>query len=360
MKILDKYFLKEFLKALFFILIAFIFIFIIVDLFDDLSKFIEKKVEIFDIFLFYFYQIPSIAVLVFPVAALLSLFFSLGMMAKNFEILALKANGISLYRIFSTFLVAGLVMSIFVFFVNEIVVPYANEEVRQFKRTKINKLPVIDYRFQNNLFYLGKNGYTYSIKTYDGRKKEMRRVSVLKFNEHHKLVRRIDAKSAVWKNSAWEFRDGYERVFTDTLNQEVITFTSKEFPELKEKPEDFSRRIKALDEMNYSEVKAYVKKLKKTGKDPSKALVELYTKISFPFVTFIIIILGAPLSADSRRSGIAFGFGFSLLISFIYWGCLQISKAYGIKGNVPPALASWLPNIIFAVIGVFMIIRIKK
>ena len=100
--------------------------------------------------------------------------------------------------------------------------------------------------------------------------------------------------------------------------------------------------------------------MKKTGKDPSKALVELYTKISFPFVTFIIIILGAPLSADTRRSGLALGFGLSLLISFIYWGLLQVSKAYGIKGNVPPVLAAWLPNIIFAAIGIFLIIRIRK
>ncbi|MCK4396140.1 LptF/LptG family permease [candidate division WOR-3 bacterium] len=360
MKILDKYLLVEFLKALFFILIAFIFIFVIVDLFDDLSKFIEKKVAIFDIFLFYLYQVPSIAILVFPVAVLLSLFFSLGMMAKHFEILALKANGISIYRIFLTYLIAGFAMSFIVILVNEIGVPYANEKVRDHKRTEINKLPPIDYRLQNNLKYLGENGYIYSIKTYDGRKKEIRRVSVLKFSEGNRLVRRIDAKIGIWKDDVWEFQDGYVRVFTDTLNQRVIRFKNREFPELKEKPADFSRRVKSLDEMKYSEVKGYVKKLRKTGKDPSKALVELYTKISFPFVTFIIIILGAPLSADTRRSGLAFGFALSLLISFVYWGGLQVSKAYGIKGNVPPALAAWVPNIIFLVIGLFLIIRIKK
>ncbi|MCK4235198.1 LPS export ABC transporter permease LptG [candidate division WOR-3 bacterium] len=360
MKILDRYLLLEFLKALVFILLAFIFIFIIVDLFDDLSKFIEKKVVIFDIILFYFYQIPSIAVLVFPVGVLLSLFFSLGMMARNFEILALKSNGISLNRVFLTYLIAGFVLSIFVIFINEMVVPYANEKVRNHKRTKINKLPAIDYRLQNNLKYLGENGYTYSIKTYDGRKEEIRRVSIIKFDKTHKIVRRIDAEKAVWKDGVWEFQNGYLRVFTDTLEQRVFKFLKRQFPELKEKPEDFSRRMKSLDEMKYTEVKNYVGKLKKTGKDPSKALVELYTKISFPFVTFIIIILGAPLSADTRRSGLAFGFGLSLLISFIYWGLLQVSKAYGIKGNVPPVLAAWLPNIIFAAIGIFLIIRIRK
>ncbi|TES90401.1 MAG: YjgP/YjgQ family permease, partial [Candidatus Cloacimonadota bacterium] len=331
MKILDRYLLREFLKALFFILLAFIFIFVIVDLFDDLSKFIEKKVAIFDIFLFYLYQVPSIAVLVFPVAILLSLFFSLGMMAKHFEILALKANGISLNRIFLTYLIAGFAMSFFVILVNEIVVPYANEKMRAHKRTKINKLTAIDYRFQNNLKYLGENGYTYSIKTYDGRKKEIRRVSVLKFNEHHKLVRRIDAKRAIWKDGVWEFQDGYVRIFTDSLNQRVIRFKSRKFHELKEKPKDFSRRVKSLEEMKYTEVRAYIEKLKKTGKNPSKAFIELYTKISFPFVAFIIIILGAPLSADTIKSLLALGFGLSLLISFIYWGFLQVSKAYGIK-----------------------------
>ncbi len=360
MKTLDRYLLREFFKALLFILIAFIFIFVIVDLFDDLSKFIDKRVAIFDIFLFYLYQVPSIAVLVFPVAVLLSLFFSLGMMAKHFEILALKANGISLYRIFSTYLIAGLAMSFFVILINETVVPYSNEKMKKHKRTRINKLPAIDYQFQNNLKYEGKNGYNYSIKTYDGRKKEIKRVIVLKFDENHNLVRRIDAKTAIWKGDVWEFHDGYVRVFIDSLSQRVIRFTSREFSELKETPEDFSRRIKKLEEMNYFEVKDYVQKLRKSGKDPSKALVELYTKISFPFVAFIIIILGAPLSADTRRSGLALGFGLSLLISFIYWGLLQISKAYGIKGDVPPLLASWLPSILFAVVGIILVIRIRK
>ncbi|TET23571.1 MAG: YjgP/YjgQ family permease, partial [Candidatus Cloacimonadota bacterium] len=221
MKVLDKYLLRDFLKALVFILVAFIFVFVIVDLFDDLSKFIEKRVAIFDIFLFYLYQVPSIAVMVFPVAVLLSLFFSLGMMAKHYEILALKTNGISLFRIFTTYILAGFAMSLFVILINETVVPYANEKVRNHKRIKINKLPAINYRMQNNLKYLGMNGYTYSIRTYDGNKQVMKMVSVLKFNKEHKIEKRIDAKLAVWKDDVWEFQDGYIRLFPDTLDQQL-------------------------------------------------------------------------------------------------------------------------------------------
>jgi lipopolysaccharide export system permease protein len=360
MKVLDKYLLREFFKALIFVLIAFVFIFIIVDLFDDLSKFIEKRVAIVDIFLLYLYQVPSIAVLVFPVGVLLSLFFSLGMMAKHFEILALKANGVSLYRIFGTYLLAGFIMSFAVIFINELVVPVANERVKEHNRIKINKLPPVDYQMQNNLKYLGQDGNTYSILTYDGKKEEMKEVTVLKFDAHHKIASRIDAAKAVWDGDVWEFRDGYIRYFSDSLEQRIEQFKVQGFPELKEKPEDFSRRVKSIEEMNYMELRVYLDRLRKTGKDPSKALVELYTKISFPFVTFIIILLGAPLSADSRRSGLALGFGLSLLISFIYWGVLQVSKAYGIKGNVAPLLSAWIPNIVFMVIGGFLMVRSKK
>jgi lipopolysaccharide export system permease protein len=360
MKVLDKYLLREFLKALLFVLIAFIFIFIVVDLFDDLSKFIEKRVAILDILLFYLYQTPSIAVLVFPVGVLLSLFFSLGMMAKHFEILALKANGISLYRIFATYLIAGFIMSFGVILINELVVPFANEQMKTHKRTKINKLPPIDYQMQNNLKYLGENGYTYSIRTYDGKKQVIKEVTVLKFNEEYKIESRIDAARAVWQDSLWQFQDGYIRYFSDSLEQRVDHFSARDFPELAEKPDDFSRRVKSIDEMNYAELRNYLQKMRRTGKDPSKALVELYTKISFPFATVIIILLGAPLSADSRRSGLALGFGLSLLVSFIYWGVLQVSKAYGINGNVPPLLSAWIPNIVFMVIGGFLMVRIKK
>lgn len=360
MKVLDRYLLYEFLKAIFFVLIAFIFIFVIVDLFDDLSKFIEKRVAILDILIFYFYQVPSIAVLVFPVGVLLSLFFSLGMMAKHFEILALKANGISLYRIFATYMVAGFIMSLGVIVINELVVPIANERMKTHKRTKINKLPPIDYQMQNNLKYIGENGCTYSIKTYDGKKQIIKGVTVLKFDEDHRIESRIDATRAVWKDSEWQFEDGYIRYFPDSLDQRVERFSTRSFPHMKEKPDDFSRRVKSIDEMNYAELRRYLQRLRRTGEDPSQALVELYTKISFPFVSLIIILLGAPLSADSRRSGLAIGFGLSLLISFVYWGVLQISKAYGIKGNVPPLLSAWIPNIVFTVIGGFLMMRIKK
>ncbi len=360
MKVLDKYLLREFLKALLFVLIAFIFIFVIVDLFDDLSKFIEKRVAIVDICLFYVYQIPSIAVLIFPVGVLLSLFFSLGMMAKHFEILALKANGISLYRIFGTYLVAGFIMSFGVIMVNELVVPAANERMEMHKRTKINKLPPIDYQMQNNIKYLGQKGYTYSIRMYDGKKELIKEVTLFKFDEHHKIAFRVDALKAVWKDSVWQFQEGYVRSFSDSLEQQVEYFSARFFPELEETPSDFSRRVKAIEEMNYAELRRYLQKLRRTGKDPSTALVELYTKVSFPFMTFIIILLGAPLSADTRRSGLALGFGLSLFISFTYWGVLQISKAYGINGNIPPLLSAWIPNLAFIIIGWILMVRIKK
>jgi lipopolysaccharide export system permease protein len=257
-------------------------------------------------------------------------------------------------------MLGGLIMSLGVILINELVVPIANERMKTHKRTKINKLPPIDYQMQNNLKYLGQNGYTYSIRTYDGKQKMIKGVTVLKFDEHHKIESRIDAVKAVWTDDQWQFKDGYIRYFSDSFEQRVEHFSTRTFPHMEEKPDDFSRRVKSIDEMNYSELRRYLQKLKRTGKDPSKALVELYTKISFPFVTFIIILLGAPLSADSRRSGLALGFGLSLLISFIYWGVLQVSKAYGIKGNVAPLLSAWIPNIVFMVIGGFLMVRIKK
>jgi lipopolysaccharide export system permease protein len=257
-------------------------------------------------------------------------------------------------------MIAGFLLSFGVILINELVVPFANERMKMHKRTKINKLPPIDYQMQNNLKYLGQDGYTYSIKTYDGKKKIIKGVTVLKFDEDHKLESRIDAVKALWNDSMWQFQDGYIRHFSDSLEQRVEHFASRAFPELKEKPDDFSRRVKSIDEMNYTELRTYLQKLKRRGKDPSQALVELYTKVSFPFVTFIIILLGAPLSADSRRSGLALGFGLSLLISFVYWGVLQVSKAYGIKGNVAPLLSAWIPNMVFMCIGAFLMLRIKK
>ena len=352
MRILDRYIVKEFMKGVVLSLFAFVFIYCVVDLFEKLSGFIEKKASIIAIGKYYFYQMPFIVVLVLPVAVLLSLFFTLGIMVRRNELVAIKSAGVSVIRILWPLILAGLVLSLAVFGIEEGLAPVANRRNDRIKRVELDKLPAIDYKYRKNMFFLGSGGRMYFAKIFDGRKKELIEPVVLQFGPKSTIVRRTDAKRAVWTDEGWKFEDAVVRGF----NPETVSHHHEiMIPELKETPEDFSRIRQKPEDMSYWSLRRYVREKKKAGEDVLKETVELNMKLSFPAVNLVIVLLGAPIAASIRRSGAAAGFAASLLISFLYWGFLQIAKALGYYGSLPPVLAAWVNNVLFAGCGVVLL-----
>ena len=131
-------------------------------------------------------------------------------------------------------------------------------------------------------------------------------------------------------------------------------------PDLKIKPEALTRRQKKSDEMGYFELAEYVKLKKRSGQVVAKEATDLHLKIAFPLVNFIIVLFGAPLAANPKRSGLALGFAVSLFISFVYYTLIRMSQSFGYSEKLPPLLAAWAVNILFAILGTVLLIRAKK
>jgi len=352
MRILDRYIVKEFMRAVLYSLFAFVFIFCIVDLFEKLSGFIDKKASIIAIAKYYFYQLPSIIVLVLPVAVLLSLFFTLGIMVRRNELVAIKSAGVSVNRILFPLFVIGFLLSIAIFGLGEAVMPIANRRMDRIKRVELDKLPAIDYKYRKDMFFLGSGGRMYFAKVFDGRKKELIDPVVLEFGNQSTIVKRIDAKKAVWTDDGWRLED----VLIRTFNPETVSRHAEiVMPDLKETPEDFSKIRQDPEDMSYWSLRRYTTEKRKGGEDVLKETVELNMKVSFPVINLIIVLFGAPIAASMRRSGAAAGFAGSLLISFLYWGFIQIAKALGYYGTLPPVLAAWVNNVFFGGCGLALL-----
>lgn len=360
MKILDRYLLLEFTRALLFCLFAFVFIFITVDLFEDIAKFIDKKVGLFTLYRFYFFQIPSITVLIIPVASLLSCFFSVGAFSRRNELSAILTSGISLHRTLLPLFLFGLFLSFFVFLMNEILVPYGNKRKKRIEHVEIEKRPPTNPYYKKDFNYLGGEGRVYRAELFDGGKKELLKVTYFEFEKNSILKRRIDAVKAVWSEEGWIFHEGVMRTFGAGGDEDLLTFEKLPLPQLKETPLDFSREVKDPEEMSFLELIRYIQKKKRGGEEVEKEEVDLHTQFSFPLANLIVILFGAPLSARIRRSGVAFGFVLSLALCFLYWGMLQISKAFGQNGSIPPLLAAWLPNLVFGGWGIVLLWRARR
>ena len=359
-KILDRYLLQEFLKALLYSLLSFVFIFIIVDLFEDIARYIDKRVGLLTICRFYFFQIPSITVLIIPVAALLSCFFSVGSLSRRNELTAILTSGISLRRALLPLLLFGILLSLSVFLMEDVLVPYGNKVKGRIEDVEINQRPPTNPYYKKNFNYLGEEGRVYRAELFDGGKKELVNVTYYEFGKGSSLLRRIDAEKAVWAEEGWVFLRGVMRTFGEDGEEELVNFGELPLPQLKETPLDFSREEKDPEEMSIFELRRYIYKKKRGGEGVEKEEVDLHTKFSFPLANLIVILFGAPLAAKVRRSGVAFGFVLSLTLCFLYWGLLQIAKALGQNGTLPPFLAAWFPNLLFGAGGLILIWRARR
>jgi lipopolysaccharide export system permease protein len=357
MRILDRYITIRFLQILFFSILAFISIFLIVDLIENLDTFLDNDFPPIIVAEYYLHYIPFIMVLVLPVAMLLSALFSIGGMARQNEVVAMKAAGISLYRIFFPVLLISVFVSVISIGITNTLVPFSaqrqaeiNDEYKR-NRPRSKRL--------SNIYIRDEQGRRISMRYYNIVSNVGNTVSIRQFNGHS-LSSRIDARRITWQDSTWLLHDGYERLFTQ--DAEIATpFKKRLMRDSSLDPEKIAKVLKRPEEMSYAELKDFIQEVKRNGGNPNRWRVDLYLKIALPFANFIIVLLGLPLSSSqTRRSGAAKGFGISLAVTFIYFGILKTTQAMGQMDKIEPLLAAWFANIVFGVLGLIVLVRARK
>ncbi len=359
LKKLDRYILREFYKWLILMLVAVIALFIIVNFFETIDKFVDKKPGIISIVRYYYFQIPGLIILLFPMAHLLAGFFSIGEMARRLEILAIKASGINLYRLIAILSIAGIINSFIAFGVGEFLTPVANRKFRYVKTVEIEKRSSPFRRiFARNLSFFGRSDYLYFFKYINSRDNRAIGIVIMKIR-NGEVIKRIDAKTGFFKNGHWILDQVSVRNFKGD-EVEVKFYNKKEFPELSESPFNLLKEQYELDEMSVFDLMKQLKALKSAGLNYMKVLAEIHVRFAFPFANFVILFFSLPLAASMRGRGRALGFGLSVLLSFIYWGILQTAKIMGQLGKVDPLIAAWIPNIVFFIPGLFFTLRLRR
>ncbi len=374
MRKISRYILKEYISFLWYIVLAFLIIFVLVDLVENVDKFIDRNVRYNLIMLYYLFYLPYIIVLTLPVSMLLATMFGLGRLVGDNEITAMKASGISLYRILTPLWMFSLFMGFMVMLFAEVVVPKTNI-YRQDIKDQGN-----DFRFsfdqnremdRNNVYLTNDNGCIVFARSYKSRSRIARDVIIYEPDHVTEnpgkrnlypasgLKRRIDAEYMTHENGTWILHNAVVREFIDQgepyIHYEILP---AEF--MTRTPSDFARIEMKPEEMDYFQLRDYIERVKSKGGDVSEWLVDLYLKISFPFAAFVIVFFGAPMTAGSTSSGKTAAFGISLVISFIYYALINASQVLGRNGTISPLVAAWAPNCFFFLVGLVMLSRAKK
>jgi len=357
MNIISKYVGKEFLKLFLLSLLSLITIFIIIDFFEKTRIFTRHHASFSLMLLYFIYKIPAISIQMTPMSVLLATILSLGILSRNNELIAMRANGVKLYNVIIPIVVISLFISIFSIIFNEYILPYTNKKALYIIDVKVEKKPQLGFFKNNKIWYHGDN-FIYNIQLFDTYNNILYGVTIYYFDNKFKLIKRIDAKDAVWKNGKWRFEHIMIRKFTDNIMEERY-YLERIIP-LKETPETFKVIEKNTEDMSYKELKRYIKKIKKEGYDATRYLVDLYSKTSLPFVGFIMSFLGIPFALKvGKEGGIPLGIGMSIVIGFIYWAVFSFCLSLGRASVLPPILSVWFANFVFGLTALYMVLSVR-
>ena len=358
MKILDRYLFTEFLRNLFFITISFLLLFLIIDFFEKFRMFLSNHATFGQMGSYFFFRLPMIISQILPAAILLASLVTCGYLSRHSEITAMKANGISLYRIALPILTIATLTCLLIFFLSEWVTPHTNDRAEYIRLIDVQKQKSMGSFKQDQIWYRGQKGI-YNFRLFDAQTSTLQGITIHYLDRQMNLIMRIDAERGEWTEGRWLFHNVLITRFDDG-EFPILSRVQQQVVDLPEKPSDFKVVQKDAEVMGYFELERYIRKLQSEGYDATRYIVDLHGKIAFSLVSIILAVIGFSFSLRSERSGgIAQGIGTGLVIGFSYWLVYAFGMSLGRSGTLPPFIAAWFANILFGTASVLLILRVK-
>jgi LPS export ABC transporter permease LptF/LPS export ABC transporter permease LptG len=291
---------------------------------------------------------------------LLAVLITLGMMQRYNEVTALKATGISIYRIVTPVLVAAVLVAVGLFLSDQFYLPHANKRQDALLNT-IKGKPPQTYLNPYRKWIFGQHSTIYYYQFFDPDKHQFGDLSVFQFNPAtFQMVNRIYAGRANWDDhlQRWVCSQGWQRSFHDAAIQDFRTFDVSTFNAVSEPPPYFTKEVKQSQEMNYEQLKSYIHDLQQSGFEVVRLRVQLQKKIAFPVITFVMALLAIPFSLSAGKRGAVAGVATAVGIAAVYSLVSGSFEAMGNVSQLPPVLAAWSPDVIFALVGGYLILKV--
>ncbi len=362
MRLLDRYILKSVVTTFFTCIFVFLFLYVIIDLLSNLEDILKQHVAISLIVQYYLSYMPVMLVQVSPFSALLSTLYALGKLNQDNELIAMRASGLSILQITRNVIIFGLLVSLFVFWMNDRIVPQAlslNQKIKSSmeggrQKTKDKKTePILNltmYGLSNRLFYISR--FLPDTNTMEG-------ITILEHDEQQNITHKVVALKGAYIDGRWTF---YKCItYTFEPNGQIAqepNFQEEQPMYIPETPRDFLNQRARPDFMTINQLEEYIWKLSKSGASSviRGLKVDYFRRFTSPFTSVIIIFLGIPfaLVIRKRAAGLS-SMGISMLVGFLYFILDAVSIALGKGGILAPLLAASLSHVVTFISGLYMI-----
>lgn len=353
MRILDRYFIREFLKTYLIVFFSFSVVFVVIDVIDNLAPLMRSGATVQLAILYYLLRLPYLIVLTSPVTILITGLFMMNSLSKHNESVAIRAAGISIKRAMLPLFILGLLISMGMAVFGEYVLPLAEKTRNHVYQVKIQGAEAEDNLLKARVHYQGNNNDFYYFAFFDGYQNTIRVIDLTRLDPKDKeIAERVTASSAVWQKDRWILQDCEIRRFDKGKQTFYQYYPSTNLPLLDVKPQDFVRITKKTISLTFPELQAYITRLQKMGEPAFRETVDLHMKLAFPLTNLIVIFFFIPVASSNVRSkgrGLVFLLG--LVVSFVYLIVVRVAQSLGYNGVIPPIWAAWLPNLFFTLLG---------
>lgn len=356
---IDRYIVSRLFIITIFFLIVLIFVFIIIDFSQNSDQFTDHGATIAQVLgVYYLNYIPEIIRLVTPVAVFIAALLVTGQMADRIEIIALKAAGVSLYRISVPYFFFAFLAMASVSFLDGYIVPKSNAKRIAFERTYLNKDS--DQVDKSRIYRQDSKHTLIQVGYFDTKTQVAYKATFYKF-KNGEITQTLELIRLEWdaKNHDWHMVNGKRRTYSDG------GFHYSEFAEkdtvLNLQPGDIARSSADVDQLTYPEIVRYIHTLKASGaENVNLPKVQFYSKLTYPFSIIVVTLIGIAVAYERKRGGRGVLVAYGLIVSFLYLTFMMLAQPFGISGSIPPFLASSLPHLIFLLVGLGLYFTTKK
>ena len=363
--ILDEYVMGSFLRNFALVLAGITVLFLIFTFFELIGDVVRYRTPLVTVGDYLLNLIPFILYNMTPLCSLVAVLITFGSLSRTSELTAMKATGVSLYRVVAPILVIAGILTTSLFAFDELYLPQANRR-QEALLSSIKGKPAQTFLRPDRKWISGQTLRSgdptriFYYQFFDPDKDVFANLTVFEFQPGtFALSRRIFATSAHWdhQQGRWVFDEGWQRTFAGETTTSYNTFSVAGFPEIREQPAYFKKEERPSQEMSYDELTRYIHDLQQSGFDTTRLRVQLNRKLAYPLTTLVMALVAVPFALSTGKRGNLAGLGTALGVAIAYYIVASIFENLGDVNSLPAILAAWSPDLLFALLGSYLLLR---
>jgi len=348
--ILDKYLLRQFFPIFCIAVSMFVFLLLLIDLFSNLVRYLNNDVPFLTIMKISMYFIPKSFYYAMPISLLFAAAYTLGDLYARNELTTIFSSGVPFWRFSVSLIAVGLIASVFLFFLDDIIVIPTLKEKNDLSRRALRQHVT---EKNSDIVIKTKNGrLVYSVDYFDHERLVLNGVCIDEMDENGVFVSRIRAPSAVWSETFWELKNAVIYQYENNILRISPLPYSVSY---NEPPDIFRRSAVNVEELNAKQAGFLIKDLRSAGLPFLKAQANYYHRFSFAATSLIVMILSISMGGRFRKNILLMSLFSSLSVAVVYYIAEMLCMTMAGLKYIHPVVGAWFPVFIFIILGLVLL-----